>query len=78
MGEDYTITVLATDGLSERGIGVEAPAAAVADAVDRAGRTDEPVRPLEAARGTVETALAAQRAQGAGDNVASAVAWLDT
>jgi hypothetical protein len=51
----------ATDGLSESGIGVADPAGAVYAAV---------------ARGVVESALAAHRANAAGDNAAAAVAWL--
>jgi hypothetical protein len=70
--------VLASDGLSERGIGVAQPATAVAEAVQRAakaadGRPDRLA--LEAARGIVDVALDAQRRQRAGDNVAVAV-WM--
>jgi hypothetical protein len=35
------------------------------------------LRPLEAARALVEAALDAHRAQGAGDNVAAAVYWIE-
>ena len=68
--------LLVTDGISERGIGVDAPEAAVLESVERAGRAESQLRPLEAARTAVELALAAHRRNGAGDNVASAVVWL--
>ena len=68
--------VLATDGLSERGIGVERPEEVVAESVVVAGRGDAALRPLAAARGVAGRALAAQRAQRAGDNVATACLWL--
>ena len=68
--------VLATDGLSERGIGVDAPESAVEAALERAGRASPELRPLEAARGLVDCALAAHRRQRAGDNVAAAVLLL--
>ena len=64
---------LATDGLSERGIGVDDPASAVADAVRSALSLARDLRPGAAARGIVERALDAQRRHRAGDNVASAV-----
>lgn len=68
--------VLATDGLSERGIGVADPAAAVADALDAAAHLAPDLRPLEASKGVVGAALEAQRRQGSGDNTACAVLWL--
>jgi serine/threonine protein phosphatase PrpC len=68
--------VLATDGLSEKNIGVEDPASTVADAVRRAADAAPELRPLEAARGVVERSLGAHRRQRAGDNVAIAVIWL--
>jgi serine/threonine protein phosphatase PrpC len=68
--------VLATDGLSERGIGVADPAAAVAECAAAAARAAPELRPLELARAVVERALAAQREQGAGDNVATAAIWI--
>jgi serine/threonine protein phosphatase PrpC len=68
--------VLATDGLSEPGIGVDDPEGAVADAVARAGEAARDLRPLALARGLVEEALAAQRRRGSGDNVGCAVLWL--
>jgi hypothetical protein len=68
--------VLATDGLSEAGIGVGDPGRAVADSVRAAGEQSPDVRPLATARGVVERALEAQRRNLAGDNVASACIWL--
>lgn len=68
--------VAATDGLSERAIGVADPAGAVHAAVAVAQRESPAHRAATAARGVVEAALAAHRANGAGDNVAVAVAWL--
>jgi len=64
---------LATDGLSERGIGVEAPELAVIEVLDRAARAAPELQPLEAARSLVECALASHRRQRSGDNVAAAV-----
>jgi serine/threonine protein phosphatase PrpC len=69
--------LLATDGLSERGVGVADATAAVAACVTRASRAQPELRALEAARGLVEIALEAHARHGAGDNVASAVAWLE-
>lgn len=69
--------VLATDGLSEHGIGVADPAAAASRAVDAAAGEAPDLRPLAACRGLAEIALDAQRRQHAGDNVATAVVWLD-
>jgi len=68
--------VLATDGLSEVGVGVAKPVNAVADALRhaRSVRTGAPA--LELTRRLVETALAAQRRQRSGDNVAVATLWL--
>ncbi|MBW2272536.1 MAG: protein phosphatase 2C domain-containing protein [Deltaproteobacteria bacterium] len=67
--------LLATDGVSERGIGLPDPAATIAQLLDSsAGRAAEQ-QPTEACRGLVEAALAAQRRQRAGDNVACA-AWI--
>lgn len=72
---DTSAVVLATDGLSERGIGVDDPAAAVHAAAARAAAASGGLRALAIARGVVETALAAHRRNDAGDNVASAV-WV--
>jgi serine/threonine protein phosphatase PrpC len=68
--------VLVTDGLSEEGVGVSDPAAAVADAVRRALRARGGSKALELARGLVESALAEHRRRRSGDNVAVAAAWL--
>ncbi len=69
--------VLATDGLSEVGVGVEKPVNAVADALRHAQNTPSGAPALELARRLVETALAAQRRQRSGDNVAVAAVWLE-
>ena len=68
--------VLASDGLSEAGIGVTQPARAVAESVAAARAEAADLRPLATARGLAERALEAQRQNGAGDNVATACAWL--
>jgi hypothetical protein len=68
--------VLATDGLSERGIGVEEPTEAVRQAILAAESAPPARRPLEAARGLLERACAAHRAGRSGDNAACAVLWL--
>jgi serine/threonine protein phosphatase PrpC len=64
--------VLATDGLSERGIGVADPAAAVASAVAASADTDVALRPSVLARTMTETALEAHAERKAGDNIAVA------
>jgi hypothetical protein len=68
--------VAATDGLSERAIGVDDPAGAVHAAVAAARGHPAGRRAAAAARGIVDAALAAHRANAAGDNTAAAVAWL--
>lgn len=68
--------VLATDGLSERGIGVSDPAAAVLDAVRDARRGPAELRALETARSLLRRALDAHRRNRSGDNAAAAVLWL--
>lgn len=68
--------VLASDGLSEKGIGVEDPPRAVVEAVEAAASEPPHLRPSALARRVGERALEAQRRQKAGDNVAVAVAWL--
>jgi serine/threonine protein phosphatase PrpC len=68
--------ILSTDGLSEQGIGVDLPEAAVLEAVDRAVRLEADLSPLETARHLVEIALEAHRRHKAGDNMATAVHWL--
>jgi serine/threonine protein phosphatase PrpC len=69
--------LLVTDGLSEHGIGVESPEATITEATDLAARRQPELRPLTAARSVVETALEAHLRNKAGDNVASAVIWLE-
>ena len=69
--------VLASDGLSEEGIGVEDPANAVREALGDAARAaHRELHPLEAARGLAEIANRSHAEQKAGDNIATAVAWL--
>jgi serine/threonine protein phosphatase PrpC len=67
--------VLATDGVSERGIGLEDPPDTLAGLLAGTAGCAPDLRPTEACRGLVEAALEAQRRQRAGDNVACA-AWL--
>lgn len=67
---------LATDGLSEAGIGVPDPADVVHRAVAASRGFDPELRPLELARRIGDAALAAHRANRAGDNIASAAIWL--
>jgi hypothetical protein len=68
--------VAVTDGLSEHAIGVRDPAGAVHAASAAADREPREIRARAAARGIIETALAAHRDHDAGDNVAVSVAWL--
>jgi serine/threonine protein phosphatase PrpC len=68
--------VLATDGISEEGIGVADPAAAVAELVRAAAASAPPVRALEVARRLARTALDAHREQSSGDNIAAAALWI--
>jgi serine/threonine protein phosphatase PrpC len=68
--------VVATDGLSEQGIGVAVPEDAVAECAAAAEQGKPDLRPLATARGVVERALAEHRRHRSGDNVAAAVAWL--
>jgi serine/threonine protein phosphatase PrpC len=69
--------VLATDGLSEPGIGVDWPEEAVREVVAAALGARAELRPLEVARGVAERALGAHAARRSGDNVAVAVLWPD-
>jgi serine/threonine protein phosphatase PrpC len=68
--------VLASDGVSERGIGIDHPEACVAECAASALQAASELRALELARGVGEQALAAQRRQRSGDNVAIASIWL--
>ncbi|MCH2187107.1 protein phosphatase 2C domain-containing protein [Myxococcota bacterium] len=74
--EDVCALILATDGLSEPGIGVDDPARAVQQAVQQATAQQPELRPLELARRASGMAMRAHRDQRAGDNIASAVLWL--
>lgn len=75
---DLRAVVLATDGLSEPGIGVSDPAATVQTAVGRVSvEAPEDRRAVDACRTVVETAMHAHRSQKAGDNMACSVLWLE-
>lgn len=69
--------VLATDGISERLVGLDDPAAALAEVAAQAACAAPELRPLEAARGLALRANAAHRRNPSGDNVAVAVCWLE-
>jgi serine/threonine protein phosphatase PrpC len=75
--QNLRAVVLATDGLSEPGIGVTDPSGAVYSTVAQV-ELDEPDdrRAVEICRGIVEIALRAHRHQKAGDNMACSVVWL--
>jgi serine/threonine protein phosphatase PrpC len=68
--------LVVTDGLTERGIGVDDPEGAVREAVAAAECAPAARRPLVAARGLLERAVASHRRRNAGDNTACAVVWL--
>jgi serine/threonine protein phosphatase PrpC len=75
--DDLRAVVLATDGLSEPGIGVADPADAVYRTVARVGLDESnDRRAVEACRGVVETALRSHRRQKAGDNMGCSVVWV--
>jgi len=65
--------VLATDGLSEEGIGVANPTRTVHEARIACAREPAALRPLVLARSLCDAACAAHRAQHSGDNIACAV-----
>jgi serine/threonine protein phosphatase PrpC len=69
--------VLASDGLSEEGIGVADPAAAIHAARLSVASELAALRPLAFARAICEAACASHRAQHSGDNIACAVLELD-
>ena len=75
--EGVRAIVLATDGLSEQGIGVADPGAAVAEALHQAEATAPELRAACAARRVAERALASHREQRSGDNLACAVVWIE-
>jgi serine/threonine protein phosphatase PrpC len=70
--------VLATDGLSEPGIGLAEPAAAVEESVRHAAELALDRRALEASKSVAEAALEAHRIHRAGDNIAAALLWTAT
>lgn len=74
--DDAHAVVLATDGLSERGIGVEVPEITVFDEVAAALGAPADLRALVAARRVAEAASEAQRRHRAGDNIATAAIWI--
>lgn len=68
---------LATDGLSETSIGFVDPERAVNEIVAAVAKVEKPeLRAGDLARGLAEAAIAEQRRNRAGDNIASAVLWL--
>ena len=67
--------VLATDGLSEVGIGFDDPPRAVADACRDARGIERPRRAQWLAREVTARAIAEHRRRASGDNVATAVLW---
>jgi serine/threonine protein phosphatase PrpC len=71
--EGVRALVLASDGLSEEGIGVADPAAAVHAAHLALATERAALRPLALARAICDAACAAHRAHHSGDNIACAV-----
>jgi len=67
---------LATDGISESGIGVGLPEFTIGECAAVAAQATPDLRPLEFARSVAEAALAAHRSHRSGDNIATAVSWL--
>ena len=65
--------VLATDGLSEDGIGVDDPSAVVSLAVEQAREVEPGRRSQWLARELAEQANASHRRRRSGDNIAAAV-----
>ncbi|MBK7950417.1 MAG: protein phosphatase 2C domain-containing protein [Deltaproteobacteria bacterium] len=75
---DLRAVALATDGLSEPGIGVENPAQAVhASVAGIEPGTAADLSAVRACRAILETAMGAHRRQQAGDNLACSVVWLE-
>jgi serine/threonine protein phosphatase PrpC len=68
--------VLATDGVSERNIGLDDPAETVDECIASAASFEPDLKPLEASRFLTEAAMAAHRSNEAGDNIATAVLWV--
>jgi serine/threonine protein phosphatase PrpC len=75
--DDVRAIVVASDGLTERGIGLVDPATAVVQIVKTSADGPADLRPLETARAVVEAALASHRENRAGDNAAAGVLWLE-
>jgi serine/threonine protein phosphatase PrpC len=74
---DVRAIVLATDGLSEPGIGVVDPAREVCSRVAQVELDNRPDQfAVEICRGVLETALRAHVRQKAGDNMGCAVLWI--
>ena len=71
--EGLSAVVLATDGISEPGIGFPDPAESVQIAMTESRETPSETRPIKLAKNLSEAALAIQRTHKAGDNVACAV-----
>ena len=74
--ESVRAVILATDGLSEPGIGVADPAGAIEQAVQQTTAQPLELRPLELARQASGIAMRSHQDQRAGDNIASAVLWV--
>ncbi len=68
--------ILATDGISEPGIGVDVPEFTLSECAAGADRFAPDLRPLRLARDVAEAALAAHQRHRAGDNIAAAVTCL--
>jgi serine/threonine protein phosphatase PrpC len=68
--------ILATDGISEAGIGVDLPEFTVSECAAGADRFEPELQPLELARNVAEAALAAHQHHRSGDNIATAVTCL--
>ena len=68
--------ILATDGISEPGIGVDVPEFTISECAAGADRSAPDLRPLRLARNVAEAALAAHQRHRAGDNIAAAVTCL--
>jgi serine/threonine protein phosphatase PrpC len=73
--QDVDAVVLATDGLSEVGIGVSDPISIVRQVLVESGKVDPGLQPMTACRSVIEQANQAHRQQRSGDNIAVAVWW---
>ncbi len=72
---DVRALILVTDGISEKGIGFENPAREIAEILQETARAPAHRRPADTCRSIMETTLAAQQRQRAGDNLGCAV-WM--